>query len=132
MEYRYTFSLSGDSLCIMRNGETLFSDMTGYLKYDGTHYDVITSARHGTWSVSGLTASCASMTLELKPYREGFLLRSSFTNTEDHEIPAFCEYTAFAGCLHRTLDRAIVNSYVYANGNRVNEMQGTIECPHGV
>lgn len=126
-KYSFSFSLAGESLCILQNDEVLFSDITGYLEYDGTKYNVLTSKRRGSWRLTDdLTATCDSMTLELKPYREGFMFRSSFTNKEDTEIPAFAQFTSFAGHLHRTLDRATFNSFTEANGLRVNEMQSAI------
>lgn len=123
----YSLELRGSSLCIIAHGDILISDITGYLKHDGHDYNVITVPRVGEWSITeDGDAVCDNMTLELSPCREGFLVRSTFTNTEgDIDVP--CEFTAFAGHLHRTIERAVINRWHEANGNKVNEMQSQID-----
>lgn len=113
-------------LCIYANGKALLTGITGYLEYPGNHYNILKYECMGYWTVSGNTAVSDSMTLELIPYREGFLVRSTLTNPGgDIENPG--EFTAFSGNLTRTIERALVNRYVWANGNRVCEMQSQIE-----
>lgn len=123
----YSLELRDSSLCITADGEVLISDITGYLKHDGHNYNVITVPRLGEWSISeDGTASCDNMTVELSECRAGFLVQSSFTNTGD-EIDVPCEFTAFAGHLHRTVEHAVINRWHEVNGNRVNEMQSQID-----
>lgn len=120
------FELRNGELCIVSDGEILVSGITGYLKYEGKDYNVITMARRGEWTCDDDTASCENMTFELSACNDGVLVRSTFTNVED-ELYQPCEFTSFAGTLNRTIDRAIVNRYTEANGNRVNEMQSQID-----
>lgn len=120
------FEIRNKELCIVSDGEVLFSGITGYLKYDGDDYNVLTRAAEGEWSTDGDFASCGNMTFELSACAAGFLVRSTFTNTGG-ELRKPCEFTAFAGTLHRTVDRGIVNHYTEANGNRVCEMQSQID-----
>lgn len=127
MKNRYSFSLADDGLCITQNGAPLLTGLTGYLKYPGSDYNILTAARQGRWQLAGDRAVCPTMTLELRLYRDGFLLRSSFTNTAEKAITPSCDFTAFAGQLLRTVDRAVINDDVCVNGNRVNEMQGAVQ-----
>ena len=127
MEREYSLKLIDGSLAITENGIPLITDITGYIKYDGHDYNVITLERAGEWTVEDDTASCENMTLELAPLGEGFIVRSTFTNSGDTERDTPCEFTAFAGHLLRTIDRATVNRYHEANGNRVCEMQSQID-----
>lgn len=124
----FTLDIRSGSLCILADGEALITDITGYLKHEGKHYNVITVPREGEWTLGEdpLSAACANMTLELSPCAAGFLVRSSFTHTGE-EIDVPCEFTSFAGHLCRTVDRAVINRYHEANGNRLNEMQSQID-----
>lgn len=123
----YSLELRGASLCVTADGEVLISDVTGYLKHDGSNYNVITVPRRGAWSISeDGVASCENMTVELSPCRAGFLVQSSFTNPGD-EIDVPCEFTAFAGHIHRTIEHAVINRWHEVNGNKVNEMQSQID-----
>jgi len=126
MEREYTFGLVGESLCIFENGEVLISDITAYMKHDGNDYNIITKPREGKWTVDGDTAYCDNTVIEMAPCDEGFIVRSTFTNTGD-ELYIPVEYTPFAGHLERTINRGIVNRYHSANGNMVCEMQSQID-----
>lgn len=127
MEKRYAFEIKNDSLCITCGGEVLISDITGYLKYSGSNYNVLTLPRSGKWTCSGNTAECGNMTLELVSHGGGFFVRSVFTNDGGTAIEKPCEFTCFAGVLSRTIERAVINRYHGANGNSVCEMQSLID-----
>lgn len=127
MKKKYRFEIHSNMLCIVCNGEILISDITGYLKYNGNDYNVITLAQSGAWQCNDNTAQCDNMTIELSEYGNGFLVRSTFTNSGSTVLDKPCEFTSFAGTLARTIDRAVINRYHYANGNRLCEMQSLID-----
>lgn len=45
----YSFEVKNGSLSVTADGNILFSDVTGYLKYEDNDYNVITVPREGEW-----------------------------------------------------------------------------------
>ena len=120
------FRVTEKGLCIYADGKALITGVGGYIEYPGNDYNIITVKCTGEWTVNGTAAACENMKLELAPFREGFIVRSVFTNTEE-DTNGFGEYFGFAGDLARIIDRGLVNRYTEANGNRVCEMQSQID-----
>ncbi len=125
------FEIRNESLCLVKDGDVLISGITGYVKHPGNFYDVITEPAVGAWTTDGDTASCDNMTIEMTACCDGVLLRSTFRNLGE-DISVRCDFTAFAGTLHRTIDRAIINQPFVCNGNRVCEMESPISTVHTV
>ena len=125
------FEIQNGALCIVDNGKVLVSDITGCLRHAGTHDDTIILPAVGLWNTDGKTASCDNFVMELKDCADGVLLRSTFQNrNEDITVP--CNFVSFAGTLHRTPNRVMVNYHSEFNGNRVCEMESSIDTIHTV
>lgn len=123
--------IQNGSLCIVDGGEVLVSDITAYLRHPGTHFDVITVPAEGAWTLEGNVARCDNITMESEACADGILLRATFKNLgEDITVP--CDFTSFAGTLHRTPDRMIANRRLNRNGLGVCEMQSPIDTVHTV
>ena len=120
------FRVTEKGLCIYADGAAVITGICGYIEYPGNHYDIIKIGSKGDWTVSGNTAQCENMAVELSDFREGFLVRSVFTNIEE-DTNGSCNFTAFAGNLTQTIAKGLVNRYTWANGNRVCEMQSQID-----
>lgn len=123
----YSFEVKNGSLSVTADGKILFSDVTGYLKYEGGDYNVITVPREGEWRLDGDgRAVCSNMEMELSPLGGGFIVRSVFRNSgENLAVP--CEFTAFAGTLACEIDRAVINLPFESNGYVLNEMRSVID-----
>ena len=120
------FRVTEKGLCIYANGVALVTGIGGYIEYPGNHYDIIKIGCKGDWVAQGNFAQCNNMKFELSDFREGFLVRSVFTNFEE-DTNSFGRFTAFAGNLTGTIEKGLVNRYTEANGNRVCEMQSQID-----
>ena len=125
------FEILNGTLCIVDHGELIVSDITGYLKHSGNHYNVLTVPAEGSWMIKENIASCDNLTIESSPLDDGILIRSTFRNMGE-AITVPCNFTAFSGILQRTPDRMIVNRPYSANGLRVCEMQSPVDTIHTV
>ncbi|MBQ4064619.1 MAG: alpha-galactosidase [Clostridia bacterium] len=125
------FEIQNESLCLVNGGNVLVSGITGYLKHAGDFDDIITVPAEGAWTTDGDTASCDNMTMEMTACGDGVLLRGTFRNVGP-AITVPCSFTSFAGTLHRTIDRAVINRPFEFNGNRVCEMESVIDTVHTV
>ena len=45
------FEILNGTLCIVDHGELIVSDITGYLKHPGNHYNVLTVSAEGSWMI---------------------------------------------------------------------------------
>lgn len=120
------FRVTEKGLCIYANDGAIITGIGGFIEYPGNHYDIIRIGCKGDWTATNNVAQCENMKVELSDFREGFLVRSVFTNTEE-DTNSFGRFTAFAGNLSQTIEKGLVNRYTEANGNRVCEMQSQID-----
>ena len=120
------FRVTEKGLCIYADDRAIFTGIGGYIEYPGSHYDIIKIGCKGDWTAEGTVASCENMKVELSDFREGFLVRSVFTNVEE-DTNSFGKLIAFAGTFVQTIDKGLVNRYTVANGNWVCEMQSQID-----
>ena len=65
------FEILNGTLCIVDHGELIVSDITGYLKHPGNHYNVLTVSAEGSWMIKENIASCDNLTIESSPLDDG-------------------------------------------------------------
>lgn len=107
------------------------SGISACLHYPGNDYNVLRIDREGDWVLnvdedSGkVTSKSENFTMEFIPEGEGILCRTSYTH-HGERIEAADTLSVFTGFYRCEIDRAVVNEYTEAHGNRVNEMQSHI------
>lgn len=126
------FEVVDGKLNIVQGETTIISDITAYMEYPGTHYDVLTRAASGGWSADNQTASCENMQMEIREMWNGFMVRTTFINTGD-DINKPGRFVCFSGNTGQTIDLALSNRYIQCPGtNKICEMQSLIDTVHTV
>ena len=120
------FKIKENKLCLYHQNQLLVENICCYLE----HQEKIIAHSNDDWKIikqeSQMLAISSNCKITLKNEENGVKFQVEFENdVEDFlSVSHFC---CFKGLYHQNINKCLINHFVYANGNMVNEMQSTLE-----
>jgi hypothetical protein len=113
------------------DGRTLYDGINVRLDYSGNFHNTLSLHSSGEWILTTLgevtVAQCDNVSIECKREGDGFLVRTSFTNTSVTRLSKMIRLIVLGGRWREAIDRCLYNEFSIFNGNVCNEMESTIQ-----
>ncbi len=120
------FRIKNKQLCLYHRNQLIIENIHCYFE----HQEKMILQSESDWNIQKnkeeQIAISSNSKIILKKEKNGVKFQVHLTNTLQNFF-AVSHFCAFKGIYHRSIQKCLINHFVYANGNMVNEMQSTLE-----